>query len=88
MLDAAGGKAALFQVLLVVVFGGVELCGRQDLGYYGPSEAVAAFQAGFGGLGGGLLLGRVIEDRGPVLGAYVGALAVEGRGVVVLPEYF
>src|SRR3954463_15212237 len=82
----AGGKPALFEVLLVVVLGGVELGGGDDLGDDGPPETVAAFEPRLGVERSGLLLGGEVEDGRPVLGANVGALAVEGGGVVILPE--
>src|SRR6478672_9582645 len=88
LTDVAGGEAALFEVLLVVILGGVELGGGGDFGDYRPAIFVAVFEFGLGGEGGSLLLGGSVKDGRPVLGADVRALAVEGGGVVVLPEGF
>src|SRR5919202_89187 len=81
----AAGQAALLQVALVVLLGPVEVRGGRDLGYH--RLAVSGLLALPGGQGGGLLLGRVEEDRRAVLRTAVGTLAVELRGVVELPEH-
>ena len=85
-LDMAGGEAALLQVLLVVILGLVEAAGGRDLGDDRAAEAAFVLQRLLRCLGGGLLLRRLEEDRAAVLLADVGALAIQRRRVVVLPE--
>jgi hypothetical protein len=86
LANVATGLAALFQVLLVIFFGPIELTSRHDLGGDGAREFAALGEALARGGGGGLLLGRVIENGRAILRAHVGALAVALRGIVVLPE--
>src|SRR5205807_3639237 len=85
--DAAGGLAALLQVLLVVVLGPVEGGRRDDLGDDRAAEGPLALQLPLRGQGRRLLLGIVKEDRRAVLRADVRALAIRGRGIVILPEH-
>src|SRR5688500_6295063 len=82
----ARGQAALLQVLLVVFFGRIEGGGGVDFGDDGPVVLAARFKTCLRGEGGVALLRAVVEDRRAVLRAYVRPLAVEGGGVVVLPE--
>src|SRR5258708_6023054 len=84
--DAAGGLAALLQVLLVVVLGSVEGGRRDDLGDDRAAESPLALQLPLRGQGRRLLLGIVKEDRRAVLRADIPALAIRGRGIVILPE--
>src|SRR3954465_16034869 len=60
--DLAGREAALFQILLVIILGAVELAGGNDLGHDGPAIAPGGLELRFGRFGGGLLLRRVVED--------------------------
>lgn len=74
----------LFVVVLVVDGARVEGGGGGDFGDDGFGE-----QGGggfFGGFGDGFLFGGVVEDGGAVLGADVIALAIEGGGIVEVPE--
>src|SRR5208282_6564963 len=80
--------AALFQILLVVVLRGKERHGGNDLGDDRLGVAVRLLDRFFRGLRRGLLGRRVEEDGGAILRAPVRALAVELRGIVVLPENF
>src|SRR5258708_20469200 len=84
--DAAGGLAALLQVLLVVVLGSVEGGRRDDLGDDRAAEGPPALQLPLRVQGRRLLLGIVKEDRRAVLRADVRSLAIRGRGIVILPE--
>ncbi len=85
-LDVAASQATLLQILLVIVLGLVERLGRNDLRHNRLAEAARSFQRLFRGLGLGFLLRRVKEDRRAVLRSPVGALAVELRRIVILPE--
>src|SRR5678815_5902996 len=60
----------------------------RDRGHNRLLEATRFLQLLFGQLGFAFLLRSVKEDRGTVLRSVVGALAIELRGIVVLPEYF
>jgi hypothetical protein len=51
----------------MMLLGPVELGGRLDHGRAGTAEAPARIQVLLGGLGNGLLLGSINEDRRPVL---------------------
>src|ERR1700683_1001505 len=86
--DVATGHAALFQILLVIVLGGIERDRGDDLRGNWFGVTMRFFERFFRGLRLGLLLRRVVEDGGAVLRAPVRALAVELRGVVILPENF
>src|SRR5437870_3648848 len=83
---------ALFRVageeLLVIVLGHVEWPGGDDLGDDGVIEDLVLREGGDHILGDRLLGRRVVEDRRPVLGADVMALAVERGGVVDGEEDF
>lgn len=83
---AGPGDAALGVVLLVVVLGGVEGAGGDDLGDEGADVLAGGVAAGFFGAGEAGLLVVMVEDGAAVVGANVGALAVEGGGVVVVEE--
>ena len=71
-LDVAGRQSALFQILLVVVLGGMERHCRHDLGHDRLLEAARLLQLLFGQLGFAFLLRSVKEDRGTVLRSVVG----------------
>ncbi len=83
----AAGLAALFQILLVVLFGAPEGLGGLDFG----DDALWCEMARSGelldlGLGLRFLLGSVKEDGGAILRAPVGSLTVECGGVVKFEE--
>ena len=84
-VDGGGAEVAsaavLGEILLVIVFGGVESGSSDNFGddFVGEEMGVVDFQEG--GAGEFLLVGVVVEDDGAVLVAYVGALGVEGGGV-------
>lgn len=71
-------------VVLVGGLGGKEGGGFGDLSNDGPGEVLLDGGAGVGGEF--FLFVAVVEDTGAVLGADVGALAVELGGVVQAPE--
>ncbi len=79
---AVGLEAVVLEVLLVVLLRRVEGGQRGDLGDDGVLPQPLLGQGGDGLARDTLLLGRVEEDGGAVLGADVGALAVEGGGIV------
>lgn len=86
--EVAGALVAgrvVVEVELVVLLGGPPLAGGRNLG---DDLAVPPLLVGLGGdLARDLfLLGVVVVDGGAVLRAGVGALGVEGRGVVELVE--
>jgi hypothetical protein len=81
--DEDVGVVGIFQgVILVVVFAGVEGLQGRDLGDDGVGEGVVGGELRDVGFGDALLVGGVEEDGGTVGGSFVGALAVEGGGVV------
>src|SRR5260221_705023 len=82
----AGSEAAFLEILLMIVLGAIEGLGRLDRGDDRPAEALRRFEPSLGRLGGCLLQRRVEEDRRAVLRPDIGALAVQGRRVMVLPE--
>jgi hypothetical protein len=69
-------------VLLVVFLGFVEFRRRNDLGGNRFFETARAFKFFYCFLSRFFLLGRVIEDDGPVLAAYIPSLAVHLCGVM------
>ena len=80
------GEAALFQILLVVLFRAPEFAGRDDLRHDGlrkPSLSRLARRTRFY-----QLLGRVVKDRRTVLRPDIRTLPVERGGIVIIPEYF
>jgi len=87
-IDMAAGQAALFQILLVVVFRGVKRNRRDNLRRDRFGIAVRLLQRLFRSLGLRLLLGRMEKNRGAVLRTPVRALAVDLGGIVVFPENF
>src|SRR5208337_837933 len=82
-LDVAACLAALFEIALVVL-----LCAPEGLGRLNFRDDRLRTEAALGGklldFGAGLrvLLGRVKEDSRAVLRTPIGALAVEGSGIV------
>ena len=83
--DVAG--AAVFgEVLLVVIFRGVELGGGYDFRDDFILEEVSGFRFLQRGAGDLFLLGIVVENDGTVLRAFVRSLAVGRRGVVGGPK--
>ena len=66
----------------MVVFAGVEGFEGRDFGDDGVGEGVGGGELRDVGFGDSLLIGGAEEDGGAVGGAGVGALAVEGGGVV------
>src|SRR5437867_10759285 len=85
--DPAVCQPALFQVALVVLLRAIERGRGRDLGDDRPLEAPGLLEARLRGARRRLLLPGVEEDRRAVLLADVGALAVQLRRVVVLPEH-
>ena len=82
----AGGGAPLLQILLVILFRAVELSGAGNFRRNGPREFAAGFQGLARLLRDRFLLRGVKENRGAVLSAEIGALAVHLRGIVDLPK--
>src|SRR6266852_3873980 len=82
----AGGRAALFQVALVVFFGAIKGTGGGDLRGDRLAEFSAGLPRGFGFFRRGLLFRRVKENCRAILAAEVRALPVHLRGIVHLPK--
>jgi len=83
--DLAVGLAGMGVVIaLMIILGGIELGEGRDLGDDGMVKILLG--GGLGLLRGELLRRVVVEDDGTVLRAFIRALAVEGGGVVGLPE--
>ena len=83
---AIGVAGVIGEVVLMVVFGGVEDLHFFECGDDGIVE-VAGFVEFGDGFGGDLFLfGVVVEDGGAVLGTDIGALAIECGGVVSVEE--
>src|SRR5258706_14084236 len=85
LTDGAVRQTAFLQILLVIVFGAIEIRCRCDLGYDFVLEA--ALRLFLRGPGSGLLLWRVEENRRAVLSADVRPLTVHRGWVVIVPEY-
>ena len=73
-------------IILMIILRGIKRLERNDLGDNRVLEPFGGF--GFGGFGGRFLRVVAVKDDGAVLGAMVGALAVEGGGIVGFPEDF
>src|SRR5450759_3334470 len=86
-LDVTARQSALLQITLVVILGGIKRGSLGDLGDDRTAESTARLETRLRLLGRALMLGRVVENGGAVLGAHVGILAVECRRVVILPEH-
>jgi hypothetical protein len=71
----------------MIFFGAVEGRGGFDLGGDGATEASGGFELRFRSARRLFLLGRVIENHTAVLGADIGALAIDLGWVVGAPEY-
>src|ERR1700759_5633676 len=84
--DRTVSLSSFFEVALVVFLGPVERGGGGDLGHDGSTEAAVCLEFLLGCRRRLLLFLVVIEDGRAVLSADVRALAVEGGGVVDLPE--
>src|ERR1051325_1029558 len=85
MLNMTLGEAALFQILLMVLFRAPEFAGRDDLRHdrlRKPSLSRLARRTRFH-----QLLRLVVKDRRTVLRAHVRTLPVERGGIVIIPEY-
>ena len=76
----------LLVIVLVVLLGGVELRGVDDLGHDGGRKPLRLLQGFFRRLGKLFLLLVVVEDRRSVLVAVVAELGVPGQRVYVAPE--
>ncbi len=87
-LNVATCEATLFQILLVVVLGGIEGHGRNDLSRDGLGVNARFFQFLFEALGLLLLLVRMKKDRGAILRAPVWTLAIDLGRIVVFKEHF
>src|SRR5579864_999695 len=81
-------QAALLQILLVIVLGGIERDRGDDLGGDWLRVFVRLVERFLRSLRFLRLFGRMIENRGSVLRAPVRTLAVDLRRIVVLPENF
>src|SRR5450755_2204518 len=88
LLDVTGGEAALFQILLVIILGGMERHRWDDLGDNRFLEASRLLQLLLRQLGFALLLRGVKKDRGAILRSIVRTLAVELGGIMVFPKHF
>src|SRR5579859_4104289 len=86
LLNVATGQAALFQILLVILFRRIERDCWYDLGRNGLGIAMRLFQRLLRGQRFFLLLGGMEEDGGTILRAPVGTLAVHLGRVVILPK--
>ncbi len=84
----AAGHAALFEIALVIFFGGIKFSGGRNFGGDGLLKFFAGFEFGFGFFGDGDLFRRMGEDRGAVLLAEVGSLAIHLGWIVQVPEGF
>lgn len=82
--DVTSVPGIFFKVVLVIVFGGEKFFCFFDFGDDGPVEEL--LRPGFGFFGDLFLFGRMGVDCRAVLGADIGALAVERGGVVDFPE--
>src|SRR5579863_4238224 len=79
-------QAALFQVLLMILLGGPERGRGLDLRDDRPRKmALRSVARGFRL---SLLLGRMLENRGPVLAAIIRSLPSQRGGVAIGPELF
>ncbi len=76
----------LVVIILVVVFGGIELRVRRDLRYDGVVKGTAFIQFNLVFFGFFFLFVVVIKDHTAVLRTYVSTLSVEGGRVVGFPE--
>ena len=76
------------EVVLMVVFGGVEGTEGLEFGDDGGGPELAGGNVGDDGLGLDLLVGGVVEDGRAVLRADIGALTIGGGGVVDGEEDF
>src|SRR5262245_59072767 len=83
---AVTGVGVVVVVILVVSVCRVEFFERNDFGGDGVAEAFLRF--GFGFFGGLLLLVGAVENDGAILCSHVIALAVQGGGIVRVPEPF
>ncbi len=96
-LDVPGAPGAVFVglevggvllvVLLVVILGGIKRARRDELGDDGLVVLAGFDERGLAVLGGLLFVVVAVENGGAVLGARVGELAVDRRGVDVVPEH-
>jgi hypothetical protein len=75
---AIGLAGVLLEIILVVVLARVELLQRHEFGHDRGVPDALGVKVGDRLLGGGLLLGAVVEDNRAVLRADVGALPVPG----------
>ena len=82
---AVGESSFMEVVVLVVEFGGVELLGGGDFGFYFEAFLVKDLDEFLGGF---FLVVVLAEDGGAVLGADVGALAVELGEIVGFEEEY
>src|SRR5689334_5067797 len=86
VLNVAVGEAAFFEILLMIFFRAPEFGGGNDLGDDRPGKTCLR---GFPGSPGfHQLFGRVVKNRRAILSADIGTLAIQGRRVVIVPEYF
>src|SRR5258707_1760937 len=82
----AGGKAALLEILLVIILRAMEVDRRLDLCDDRAAKALGRFELRLGSARRLFLRGRMVENRRAVLRSDIRALAVQCRWVVVLPE--
>src|SRR5690348_3501703 len=88
--DEVAGVAVgiALEVVLVLGFGFPEVAGRHDLGHHLARPQARCFHVGNGVFGDALLFFGRVENRRPVTGADVVALAIAGGRVVDLEEKF
>src|SRR5260370_25839092 len=84
--NVAAGRAALFEVTLVVFLGAPKRARRSNFRGHGATQLGARFDGLLGLFRCGFLLGRVKKDRGPILRALIGHLSIHLSRVVNRPE--
>src|SRR5213594_1382014 len=91
-VPAASGPVAVvlngifYVVILVVLFGGIKLCRRLDLGHDWFFKRLRFFQCGLRFECETFLLLVEIEDRAPILASPVAKLAIRRRRIDIVPE--
>ena len=85
-LKMAAAEAAFFEIFLVVVFGRVKFCGRDEFGDNRGGKFMSRIQGLDFGCGCLLLLIVEIKYCRTVLSSDIRSLAIKGRGIVVGEE--
>src|ERR1700730_1429083 len=86
--DVTARLTTLLEILLVVVFRGIKRDGGNDLRHDRLRIAVCPLETFLRCAGGSLLLGRMEIDGRTILRPPIRSLAVQLRGIMVLPESF